>query len=375
MAKKEFKAAVSTLSGSSFSNFLKSSKGIEVDEQYRGRFLKSKLVSLTSEPFRWVEELKYDGLVNRTTIDKAPVFIIGHWRSGTTFLHNLMSQDPQMAYVTTYHGIFPHQLLSSKWLFKNMMERKMPRRRAADNVELSPDFPQEEEFAIGNMNPYSFYHFWFFPRHTKEYCHKYILGEDMVGARRERWKKDYLKLVKKAIVNTGGERFVSKNPPHTGRIDMLLELFPDARFIYIYRNPITVFRSTMNFFTKTIPPLEFQHISDAEMQDNVLYVYEKMVKRYEETKHLVPKGQLVEIKYEEFEQDPFGHVKQIYEELNIDGFERAEENFSNYIKAQKKFKTNKHTISNETLETVEKHWGFAMQLYGYNVPADIEVLV
>ena len=31
---------------------------------------------------------------NKSKIDQPPVFIIGHWRSGTTMLHELMIQDP-----------------------------------------------------------------------------------------------------------------------------------------------------------------------------------------------------------------------------------------------------------------------------------------
>lgn len=374
MAKDKFNAAVSTLSGSSFSNFLNVTRPLKVDPQYRLRFIASALVSLASEPFRWVENWKYGKAIRQKDIGDAPIFIIGHWRSGTTYLHNLMCQDQQMGYVTTYQGIFPNQVLSGNWLFKNMMKAAMPEKRAADGVELGADYPQEEEFAIGNTNPCSFYHFWFFPRDMKSFCDNYILQEGMTEKQKDKWKKDYLTLVKKAMINTNGTRFISKNPPHTGRIDLLLEMFPNARFIHIYRNPVTVFRSTVNFFTKTIVPLEFQHISRTEMEERILYVYQKMMQRYEELKKLIPEGQLIEIKYEEFEKDPYKHVEEIYNVLNIDGFEAAKDKFGTYIDSQKKFKTNKHTITPETLQKVMDHWGFAMRRYGYEQPEDISVV-
>lgn len=373
MAQEKFSAAVSTLSGSSFSNFLKSSAGIKVDPQYRLRYITSALVSLCSEPFRWVENWKYGKAIRNKQLHDEPVFIIGHWRSGTTYLHNLMSKDPQMGYVSTYQGIFPHQVLSGNWLYKSLMVANMPNKRPADGVELSADYPQEEEFAIGNTNPNSFYHFWFFPKHMKEFFHRSILQEGMTKAEKEKWKADYLTLVKKAMINVGGERFISKNPPHTGRIDLLLEMFPNARFIHIYRNPVVVFKSTVNFFTKTIVPLEFQHISKEEMEENILYIYERLMNRYEELKKQIPEGHLIELKYEDFEQDPLTHMQQIYETLGISGFEKARQPFEAYIASQQKFKSSKHSITNDKLDEVINRWGFAMEHYGYEMPQDIRV--
>ena len=44
------------------------------------------------------------------------------------------------------------------------MAALMPNKRPTDNMELSPDLPQEEEFALSNMMPYTYYNFWFFPK-------------------------------------------------------------------------------------------------------------------------------------------------------------------------------------------------------------------
>lgn len=373
--KKNFSAPVSTLSGSSFPNFLAVTRNVKVDNEYKKRFFISKLFSLAEEPFRWIENLKYNKKIENTKIERDPVFIVGHWRSGTTYLHNLMTQDPQMSYVTTYNGIFPNQLLSGKWLFRNMMRLMMPRRRAADNVELGVSLPQEEEFAIGNINPFSFYNFWFFPKYTKAYCNKYILGEGMSEQDRERWKRDYLKLVKKATLNIGNPRFISKNPPHTGRIDLLLELFPNAKFIHIYRNPISVYRSTVNFFSKTIGPLKFQDISKDELEENVLYVYKKLMLRFEEQKGMIPPENFIEIKYEDFSPDPMPHIQRIYEKFDLGGWDEVKDKFEAYVHTQKKFQTNKHSIEPESLQKVKEHWGFAIEKYGYDLPHDVDVLV
>ena len=51
-------------------------------------------ISIVGIPLRLVERLRFGRALRRISIDHPPVFIIGHWRSGTTHLHNLMSQDP-----------------------------------------------------------------------------------------------------------------------------------------------------------------------------------------------------------------------------------------------------------------------------------------
>ena len=59
-----------------------------------------------------------------------------------------------------------------------MAAMAIPKKRPTDNMELKADQPQEEEFALVNMSPYTFYNFWFYPHYTQEYSKKYLLFED-----------------------------------------------------------------------------------------------------------------------------------------------------------------------------------------------------
>src|SRR5690606_12315086 len=108
----------------------------------------------------------------------------------------------------------------------------------------------------------SLYHFWYFPNHIFDYYEKYIRFNGVSDEVKQRWIHDYKILVKKSLLNHGKQQFVSKNPPHTGRIKILLEAFPNAKFIYIYRNPIVIFESTRKLITSTIPALQFQQPAD-----------------------------------------------------------------------------------------------------------------
>ena len=86
------------------------------------------------------------------------------------------------------------------------------------------------------MMPYTYYNFWFFPKHMLEYCDRYLLFDNISEHEREVFKETFLKLIKISLWNTKGSQFLSKNPPHTGRVKTLVEMFPNAKFIYLTKS-------------------------------------------------------------------------------------------------------------------------------------------
>jgi hypothetical protein len=138
---------VSTLLGSTWKNFRTVLKNQPIDPEYKGKILLTSLVVLIATPFHHWENLIYSRKrLSRVTFDKPPLFILGHWRSGTTLLHNMLCQDPDSSYVTTYQSVFPNNL-ASKAVFRTLMKIAMPDRRPADNMKLDVSLPQEDEFA------------------------------------------------------------------------------------------------------------------------------------------------------------------------------------------------------------------------------------
>jgi len=373
MAGKNFEIGVSTISGGAVANIFKIFKENKIESQYYPRVVASVLFSMFAEPFRWWEHLRYDVRINSFQIENDPVFILGHWRSGTTHLHNLMSKDTQFGYVTTYQGVFPELLLGSSWLFKTFMKMMMPEKRASDNVVLSADYPQEEEFALGNMNPYGYYNFWYFPKDTKRDYERFIEFKGASPAHFSRWKADYLRLAKKSLLNTNRKRFISKNPPHTGRIKQLLELFPNAKFVHIYRNPVVIFISTKKLIESTMPALQFQDITSEELEENILWVYEQIMQAYLRDRALIPPQNLIELRFEDFEKNTLHELERIYGQLHIPGFEAAKPYFQQYIDAQKSYEKNKHTLPRATVDKITSRWKFAMEQWGYNLPENLEI--
>ncbi len=87
-----------------------------------------------------------------------------------------------------------------------------------DNLKLAMDDPQEEEIGIANLSHRSFYHWIYFPKAYSRIRDNSLLINDLEGKEFKRWEKSYKYLVRQAVINTGGTRFLSKNPPNTFRV-------------------------------------------------------------------------------------------------------------------------------------------------------------
>ena len=364
---------ISPLIGTGPVNFL---RGIFVHGQVRPcRWLPivfSFIIIILSTPFRLFDAFYFPKRLKTYRLKYPPLFIIGHWRSGTTFLHNILSLDKRAAFVTTYHSVFP-DFLKVKPLFGFFMRRLMPEYRPGDNVKMNMDYPQEEEYALSNMTPNAFYHAFYFPKAWPDYYEKFIRFDNLSAKRKACWKRKYDELVKKACLNTGGERPVLKNPVNTGRIRQLLELYPEARFVYLVRHPVEVFCSSKKFFSAVIPTLSFQKITEDEIGKIILDVYERLLKDYLATRHLIPKNRLIEVRYEELRADPAGEIEKIYHVLDLGDVQEALPTLHDYLKEQKAHHPDKYQLTKKELDTILNRWDFALKEWGYDVPENVQI--
>ena len=341
--------------------------------RYYPRIFIINLVSTISIPFRLYEHWKFNDRINATKISSPPIFIIGHWRSGTTHLHNLMCQDTQFGFITMLQAAFPRSFMSCN-LFRYFVKTFLPKTRPMDNMKMGVNKPQEEEMALGNLFPYSFYNGFYFPKKTMEYFYKYIRFKNISSKVKEQWKKVYYYMVKKTTLNMGGKRLVLKNPANTARIRFLLELFPKAKFVHIYRNPYVVYASMRNFYSKTIEGFMLHNVKEKEIENNILSLYKQMMICYFKEKRLIPDGNLIELKFENFENDTINQLNRIYSGLDINGFERGKLKFSSYINSLKNYKKNTYSISQNAIDKIKQHWSFTIKKWHYDIPIELQVI-
>lgn len=361
------KLPINTLVGADWKTFGDITRGRTIDPAYRGKYRLTKAVCRLLSPLASIQDRRYVKLLADRPLEHDPVFILGHWRSGTTFMHNVFSCDKHFGYNTTYQTVFPHLMMWGQPFFKKNMSWLMPDKRPTDNMELAVDLPQEEEFALANMMPYTYYNFWFLPRHMEEYADRYLLFDKVTPEELRVFEETFTKLIKISLWNTGGSQFLSKNPPHTGRVRELVKMFPNAKFIYLMRNPYTVFESTRSFFTNTIQPLKLQDITPAELEANILDIYAKLYHKYEADKACIPAGNLVEVRFEDYETDAYGMTEDIYRRLSLPGWEEARDDIARYVGKKKGYKKNKYAYDERTVRLVQEHWGFALEDWKYEL--------
>jgi len=363
---------ISPLIGSTPSSYIRTMKGRKIERKYYLKTFLTSIIVAISALFQWYEKIYFNVRCKKFTLKSDPVFIIGHWRTGTTYLHNILSQDPQMGFVTTYQTVFPNNLLS-KFLFRTFMKIMIPEKRPGDNVRLNVTFPQEEEFALTNINPWNYYQFMYFPFYYEEYYSKYIRFDNMPDKVYEKWKKDYERLVKKAMINSGGSIPLLKNPCNSGRINVMLEMFPNAKFIFIIRNPVIVFLSSKKFFTELLPTLWFQTMDESDLEEMIFSTFVKLLEDYQNLKPLIPPGNLIEIRFDEYENAPLEFLRNLYNQFNLQGFEHVKHAFIDYVDSLSEYKKNKYIISRELLDRIMERWRFAMDLWEYKIPENVEI--
>ena len=98
--------------------------------------------------FRRIENWRFGKRIGETSI-QPPLFILGHWRNGTTHLHNLFAADRRFAYPNIYQVMYPHTFLTTEAINSRLLASFMPETRfGVDNVQISWAVPYEDEFAI-----------------------------------------------------------------------------------------------------------------------------------------------------------------------------------------------------------------------------------
>ena len=323
-------------------------------------------LSIAQTLLRCLEHLVYGKKIAATTINDPPVFIIGHWRSGTTLLHELMALDTRFTYPTTYECFSPHHFLVSGPIVRPLIEAVLPAKRLQDDMAIGFDRPQEDEFALcllGVISPYMNYAF---PQQMARHGDYYDI-EKAKPAERERWEQTLLRFLKK-ITLARPRPIILKSPTHTFRVKTLLRLFPGARFVYIVRNPYDVFLSTLHLRKVLSRAISFQQENFTGLEESVFKVFIRMHQSFEKSRSLIPAGQLHTLRYEDLEKDPVGQLRALYSSLGLSGFDSVVPALNQYLAGVANHKKNSYSLTPELLAEITRRWGFFIRQYGYDLP-------
>jgi omega-hydroxy-beta-dihydromenaquinone-9 sulfotransferase len=305
--------------------------------------------------------------VANTVVADQPIFIVGHWRTGTTLLHELLVLDDRHTGPTGYECVAPnHFLLTDRfaWCAGFMV----PKHRPMDNMDSSLHHPQEDEFVWCMQGQPSPYLFIAFPNRPPQY-ERYLDLEQLTSRELEAWKRTLFRFVQQLYFRRR-KAVVLKSPTHSFRIKVLLDIFPQAKFIHIVRDPYRVYPSTIHLHKVLQRIHGLQRPTFEGLDEKVLSTYVDLYRKLDEGRELVDPSRFYELRYEDLISDPEGELRGLYEHLGLGDFERYLPRLRRYFADHVDYATNTYELTPEERAIVTERWGEVIDRYGYGpVPA------
>lgn len=273
---------------------------------------------LTSLLARWEPEVEWSDELEE--LWRQPVIILGLPRSGTTFLHQLLACNPRLAYPTRLDCFHPWICQTLHRLGVAGLLGRLPRRdRGMDRVQIGWNSPEEDEFALAVLTASGP---WMARTFQRSYAERgQSLTVDFPESETPVWQ-DALRMFTRKLVARTGRPLVLKSPLHTGRIPALRDLYPQARFVTIFRDPREQLRSLVDVRREvqdwgTVQISSPRSVSRLEKMADAQSV---LLRRYFETRGQIPAGGLQELTYEELVSDPLGTLQSLHADLGLPGW-------------------------------------------------------
>jgi omega-hydroxy-beta-dihydromenaquinone-9 sulfotransferase len=206
----------------------------------------------------FLDDILFPG--HKTQPIEKPLFILGNLRSGSTFLHRLLSRDVETFTSMTIWDIYLTPSVTQKKL--TQLVSRLDNKWGGHLHRLLYDFdrrtlgkykihrisffqPEEDE----NLLFHSWDSYWLsflFPFAGKMPDHGHF-DEALPLEHKRHIMTFYRSMLQRHLYATGKKYFVSKSPAFSPKIETLLEFFPDARIIYLARNPLDMLPSTISW--------------------------------------------------------------------------------------------------------------------------------
>jgi len=315
-----------------------------------------------------LERIRYRSKFEAHEPEHGPVFVIGHWRSGTTHLHNLLSQDPRFGYLTFIQTALPWDVMGKFKPARPIMSAVMPETRGMDDVHVSIDTPQEEEMALANMNALSFFNCFYFPKNLRRHYRQGVLLEDISEKELDNFASTYRYLVKKFSYANDGRQLLLKNPANTARTTFLKKLFPKAKFIHIVRNPYEVYSSMQKLWPRLFSAFALQKFKGIDTHPHTLEIYESLTRKFLMDQPDLPADDFIEIRFEDLEKNPIDQLERVYDKFDLAGKGESLEKIRTYSETLTDYQRSNYQLPQSTLDEIESRWGFALDHWNYSLP-------
>lgn len=321
--------------------------------------------SIVNSTLAGLQRLSKDGQIANTELKHPPIFIIGHWRSGTTLLHELLALDQNLDYPNNFDAFVPHHFLVSRWFAQPLLNLLMPRRRPMDNMLVQGGLPQEDEFALCALGAPSPYRRIAFPNNPNKYNRDLDaanLNDSQLAEIRTAMEYFF-----RALTLKYDHRLVLKSPPNTGRVKFLAKWFPGAKFIHLSRHPYELVPSTIRLW-QTLDQVQGFQIANYDttwLTEYVADCKDAMYAAYQRDVTSLSPNDIVEVQFEELTTDPQAQLTRIYDQLQLPGLEDVSKSAAQYFQRRKNHQKNPHRVSKPLREMIDARWSDYIQRFGY----------
>lgn len=320
--------------------------GYEEDGRRRTR---GRVLGLLMERLRIEDAWKAHPEIRDVEI-RAPLYLTGLPRTGTSALLNLLSQDTAARPMQLWEGLNPSPLPG------NPPKEDDPRYRAIASFmgkvyEENPDFDsihhtsadtaeecihllnhtfQDVQFGVEVlMEPYGS---WF---QAKDRRPSYLYYADLL--RMLQWQRP-------------GERFLLKTPAHLWALDVLVEIFPDCSIVITHRNPIECVASYSSMMDSLMMGRTFDR---AALGPTVLEYLARKMEYSLECRETIEDSRIIDLAFDDLVADPVGTVTQIYEHFGLPLSPELLGTFTEYAKAHPQGEHGTHEYDLETYGLTE----------------------
>ena len=293
-----------------------------------------------------------------------PVFIIGHWRSGTTLMHELLVRDERLSSPSTYQCFAPHHFLATEWIARRFFSWLLPKQRPMDNMAAGWERPQEDEFALMNMGLPCPYRRIAFPNEGFIDMN-YLDFDGLSQTDKDHWLSALREFLERVSIVTG-RPLVIKSPTHTGRIAALAKEFPDAKFVHLTRDPRDLLPSTLRLWRGLCDAQSMQNPNHEDELEYVVECFQRMYNAFERDRESVEPQRMIDVRFEDLVANPVEIMGDIYSQLHLSDFEPVRETLQQWADNEhRSYKRNQHQLSDEHQALLNEVWGDYMQRYGY----------
>jgi hypothetical protein len=250
--------------------------------------------------------------------DNAPVFVLGYFRSGTTFLQNLLAADPSLRSPSWPQVLAPQTFVLGWAVLRYLFVPLLPLTRLNAVVPVGASLPAEDDFALNNMGGMSVLAGRAILPRRQAFFNRFHDLDALSADEFSRWRSHQFAFVQKLALVAGGRRLLLKSPSHTARVRYLRDLFPGAKFVHISRSPEAVFRSNLLLARELQRAFALQPpLPEDEQEEIIACEYLATEMHYLADRTQIPAADLAEVRLQDLTADPVGEMTRIYSELGL----------------------------------------------------------